>query len=100
VWILQRKWYWTELPRFFNRHFQPNDTLNSVDLPVNANAATTTFTFNFRGAASKTLHLIVPRSEKTLSETCGKQVLFSDLAVVSTNFATVLLKMTAPRTFP
>ena len=72
--------------------FQPNDTLTSIDLPVNKNAASTTFVFKFRGSASKTLRLTYSKALGTLSKICGEQTLFSDLLVASTDFTNVLPK--------
>ena len=63
--------------------FQPNDTLSNINLPINKDASSTTFVFDFRGTApSKTLKLSYARTSDTLSEICGEQILFSDLNLV------------------
>lgn len=80
--------------------FQPNDTLTTIDLPINKDNASTRFVFNFRGGPSKTLTVSYTRSAKTLSEVCGEQTLFSDLAVVSTDFGAVVLKSDSTQDLP
>lgn len=81
--------------------FQPNDTLTSIDLPINKDASSTTFVFDFRGTApSKTLKLSYSRTAKTLSEVCGEQILFSDLAVVSTDFTSFVIKSDSTQDLP
>jgi Family of unknown function (DUF6452) len=81
--------------------FQPTDTLSTIDLPINKDAASTTFVFDFRGAApSKTLTLSYSRTAKTLSEICGEQILFSDLAVAATNFTSFVIKSDSTQDLP
>lgn len=81
--------------------FLPNDTLSTIDLPINKDAASTTFVFDFRGTApSKTLKLSYSRTAKTLSEICGEQIFFSDLAVEATNFTSFVIKSDSTQDLP
>lgn len=81
--------------------FQANDTLKTIDLPINRDAASTTFVFDFRGATpSKTLKVSYTRTTKTLTTICGEQTLFSGLAVVATDFGGVVMKSDSTQDLP
>jgi hypothetical protein len=69
--------------------FIPNDTLTSVNLPLNPDAASTTFNFNFKDGTSKSLtlsYLTTPWDE--FSSQCGTLKLFSEMSLTATDFTT------------
>ena len=80
--------------------FQENDSLTRIDLPINEDAATTTFVFDFRSTPSKTLKLSYTSATRTLSKICGEQTVFDDLAVASTDFSTVAIKNDSTQDLP
>lgn len=60
--------------------FIPNDTLSTINLPLNENAPSTTFTFDFKDGSSKTVIFNYTRTAwNEFQLYCGAQTLFSQL---------------------
>lgn len=72
--------------------FIPNDTLQSINVPVNPDAASTTIQFTFNtssGPVTKFVTVAYTRIPKELFERCGTQTLFTDLTVTNSNFSAI-----------
>jgi hypothetical protein len=70
--------------------FIPNDTLQSINVPLNPDAASTTIQFTFNtpsGPVTKFVTVTYTRISKKLFERCGTQTLFTDLSVSASDFA-------------
>jgi hypothetical protein len=64
------------------------DTVTSVVLPLDPNASTTTYTFNRTSGITNTLTLSYTATPTTFHNVCGAQMVFTNIAVVSSDFAT------------
>lgn len=70
--------------------FVPNDTIQTINVPLNPNAATTTILFTLKtptGSVTKSVTVTYARITKELFERCGVQTLFTDLDVSATDFS-------------
>ena len=63
----------------------PGSTLSSISLPLNPNANSTTFTFDFP-EGQQSIGLNYTKTQRALFEVCGEQSFFSDLSVTSSDF--------------
>lgn len=72
--------------------FYPNETLQSVNVPLNPNADQTVITFELDTGTeivTRTITVSYTTSTETLFDRCGPNVLFTGLEVVSEDFDTV-----------
>lgn len=73
--------------------FIPNDTLSAVNLPLNQNASSTTFYFNFKDGSSQTITFNYTRTPWDEFETwCGSLTRFSELSSTVYDFNDVQIR--------
>jgi hypothetical protein len=73
--------------------FIPNDTLSTINLPLNQNAPSTTFTFDFKDGSSNTITFNYTRTAWDEFQThCGTQTLFSQLSSSVHDFTDVEIR--------
>jgi hypothetical protein len=78
---------------FVTVFFIPNDTLSTINLPLNQDAPSTTFTFDFKDGSSRTLTLTYTRTDWNEFQTwCGTQTLFSGLIFGASDFTDTELR--------
>jgi hypothetical protein len=74
-----------------------NSDVTSVELPLNPNATTTQYTFNFEGGGTNTLQVNYTSTPTTFHTVCGQQVVFTDLEADSDFVVTSPIEVTDPK---
>jgi hypothetical protein len=70
--------------------FIPNDTLSIINLPLNPNASSTTFFFDFKNGDSKSITFSYTRTDwNEFNSYCGTLTLFSELVSTAHDFNTI-----------
>lgn len=73
--------------------FIPNDTLSTLKLPLNENAPSTTFSFDFKDGSSRTITFAYTRTSwDEFQAWCGTQTLFSELSSTVYNFTDIEIR--------
>lgn len=79
-----------DYPAFF---FIPSDTLSVINLPLNQNALSTTFNFNFKDGSSQAITFTYTRTLwNEFDAWCGTLTLFSELASTISDFSEIEIR--------